>query len=173
MTGRRMTTTLTMGGLTLVLCLMALWGYHEATKPLPTLHPDTIASSCSNAEISRQKYVTRAEVTVSVFNAGAPKGFAGLTLDRLENKGFNPGSLGNAPKGTKVTKAKVFTTQPNDPAAQLVALAFGKNTPIEVTDNDMGPGIDVYVGPQQRLLDQHAPARLKLAKAIETCVKVN
>jgi hypothetical protein len=172
-TGRRMTTTLTMGGLALVLCLMAWSGYHEATKPLPALHPDSASPTCSKAEISRQTYVTRADVTVSVFNAGAAKGFAGVTLDRLESKGFNPGSLGNAPKGSKVSSAKVFTTQTDDPAAQLVAQTLGKNTPIEVTDEDMGPGIDVYVGPKQRLLNQHAPTRIKLAKAIETCVKVN
>lgn len=97
MTGRRMTTTLTMTGLVALLCLMAVLGYHEATKPLPTLHPDAATPTCSKAEISKQKYVTRADITVSVFNAGAAKGFAGLTLNRLESKGFNPGSLGNAP----------------------------------------------------------------------------
>jgi hypothetical protein len=168
---RRTTTAITLTVAAVVLVAMAAWGIAAATKPLPPLGSDDPAA-CSKDEISRQTYVTRAQVTVSVYNAGARKGFANLTLERLEGKGFNPGSVGNAPEGMEVTRAKVTTTQQDDAAAKLVALTLGKNVPVEVTDEDLGPGVDVFVGPKQRGLDPTAPKRVKLAHPIESCVPV-
>jgi hypothetical protein len=168
---RHLTTTVTLVAAGLVLAGMAAWGIAAATKPLPPLGSDD-PTTCSKDEVSRQTYVTRKQVTVSVYNAGARKGFANLTLERLEEKGFNPGSVGNAPEGADVSRAKVLTTTPDDAAAQLVAQTLGTDVPVEVTDEDLGPGIDVFVGPKQRGLNPHAPTRVKLAHPIETCVPV-
>jgi hypothetical protein len=168
---RQLTTAGTLAVAALVLCGMAAWGISAATKPLPRLGSDD-PTTCAKNEISKQVYVTRKQVTVSVWNAGARKGFASLTLERLESKGFNPGSVGNAPAGSGVTRATVFTTEHDDPAAELVARTMGKNVPIEVTDDELGPGIDVFVGPRQRGLNPKAPTRVKLPKPIESCVPV-
>jgi hypothetical protein len=168
---RPVSTVVTLVAAGVVLIVMAAWGISAATKPLPPLGGDD-STTCSKDEISRQVYVTRKQVTVSVYNAGARKGFANLTLQRLESLGFNPGSVGNAPEGTTVTKAKVVTTQTDDAAASLVAQTLGKDTPVEVTDEDLGPGIDVFVGPKQRGLNPAAPLKVKLAHPIESCVPV-
>jgi hypothetical protein len=108
-----------------------------------------------------------------VFNAGTRKGFAALTLQRLENLGFNPGAAANAPADSGVRRAAVFTTVHHDAAAQLVARNVGKNVPVKVTDNPMGPGIDVVIGPKMHHLPRHAPAKVKLPKPITTCIKVD
>lgn len=172
MIGRRFTTAVTLAALVVVLIAMAAWGIHASTKPFPALGSDD-SDTCSKDEISHQTYITRKQVTISVYNAGARKGFATLTLARLEALGFNPGSVGNAPAGSSVARAKVLTTEQDDPAAELVARTLGKNVPIEVTEEDLGPGIDVYVGPKQHLLVPDAPTRLKLAKPIDQCVQVS
>jgi hypothetical protein len=171
MSARHVTTAVTLTAAVVVLGAMAAWGITAATRPLPPLGAED-PTTCSKDEISKQVYVTRKQVTVSVYNAGARKGFANLTLERFEEKGFNPGSVGNAPEGVHVARAKVLTTQPDDAAAQLVAQALGKGTPIEVTEEDLGPGVDVFVGPKQRSLDPKAPNRVKLARAVESCVPV-
>ncbi|WP_310961584.1 LytR C-terminal domain-containing protein [Nocardioides terrisoli] len=172
MIGRRITTTLTMVALIVVLGVMAVWGYRAATAPLPQRH-DASTSTCSKAEISKQIYVHRKDVTVSVYNAGAPTGFARLTLQRLENLGFAPGSVGNAPTHDHVTRAQVLTTKKGDTAAKLVARTLGGHPRIKVVADELGPGIDVYVGAHMHHLDNHAPKRLKLPKPIEHCVPVD
>lgn len=172
MTGRRLTTALTMSGLALVLCVMAIWGYHAATRPLPE-QTTSNATKCSKAEISKQYYVHRDEVTVSVYNAGARSGFARLTLQRFEDLGFAPGAVGNAPRGAEVRRATVFTTKKHDTAAKLVARTLGSRVPIKVVDQELGPGINVYIGPRLRHLNRSAPKRLKLPQPKETCVRVD
>ena len=172
MIGRRVTTAVTMTILVLILIGMGWLGIHEATKPLPTAD-EGVTQRCTKDEISTKRFIRRSEVTVSVYNAGARKGFAGLTLQRLEDKGFRAGALGNAPSDTKVRRAVVLTTKADDPAARLVAITMGRGTKVEVVEETMGPGVDVYVGPRMRLLNQRAPARLKLDKPIVDCVQVD
>jgi hypothetical protein len=171
-TPRSLTTAVTLTVAALVLVGMAVWGISAATGPLPSLGSDD-PTSCSKDEISVQTYVSRKQVTVSVYNAGARKGFANLTLERFERLGFNPGSVGNAPKGSGVTRATVFTTETGDAAAQLVARTLGKDVPVQVTDDDLGPGVDVFVGPKQRGLSPKAPHRVKLAEPVRSCVPVD
>ncbi len=169
-----MTTGVTLACLVVLLCGMSVWGYHQLTKPLPKLTSSSSnPANCSKAETSVQRYVRRSEITVSVFNAGARKGFAGLTLTRLENLGFHPGAVANAPHGTTVSRAVVYTTQHDDQSAELVARTLGKQVPVRYSTTDYGPGVDVFVGPHQHHPDQHAPKRIKLDHPITTCVPVS
>lgn len=171
MSPRRLTTAVTLSVLVLVLCGMAVWGFEQATKPLPT-HEASAKPTCSEAETQVKEFIRRSEIQVSVYNAGKRKRLATTTLTRLESKGFRPGQAGNAPQGSKVALAEVRTTRADDAAARLVALAFGPTVKVVVTDEDLGPGVDVLVGDDFRRLDRKAPARLKLAKPIVTCIKV-
>lgn len=172
MTGRRLTTTVTMAALVVVLCLMAYFGYRAATEPVPDAS-GTPAQQCSKSEITKQTYVRPGDLTVSVYNAGADSGAAGRTMQRLEDRGFHPGDVANAPKGSRVRTARVYTTDAHDTGARLVARTLGKQVKVVVTDKAMGPGIDVYVGPKLGHLAAHAPQRLKLAKPIVSCVPVD
>ena len=136
--GRHATTAVTLGVLVLVVIAIGWWGLHKLTAPFP----DQSASdspTCSKAETSHTKYVHTDDVTVSVYNAGTRQGYANLTLQRLEARGFHPGSVANAPAGTKVAKARVLTTEADSAAAKLVARNLGKHIKVEVVDEDHRP----------------------------------
>ena len=54
-----------------------------------------------------------------------------------------------------------------------MALALGRGTRVEVTETDLGPGVDVLVGNKFQGLDKKAPQQIRLPKPVETCVEVN
>ena len=172
MTGRRVTTAVTLLVLLLVLGGMAVYGFKSLTSPLPG-SSSSGKKTCTGSEKQVQGYLKRSEVQVSVFNAGTRGGLAGSTLEKVEAAGFRAGNAGNAPRSAQVRRAVVWTTQPNDPSAKLVALALGRGTRIEVTETDLGPGVDVLVGNSFGGLAKKAPQQVRLPKPIETCVEVN
>ena len=171
MSGRKLTTAVTLVVLILIVCGMAVYGFKQLTKPLPP-GPQVAREECTEAEKQVQEYLRRNQVQVSVFNASKRSGLAGRTLDRVEGAGFRAGNAGNAPRSAKVRRAVVWTTKPDDPAAQLVAKAFGAGTKVRVTTTDLGPGIDVLIGDRFKGLAPKAPRRIKLATPIETCIPV-
>jgi LytR cell envelope-related transcriptional attenuator len=171
MSGRRITTAVTLVVLLLILGGMAAYGYKSLTSPLPG---GTASSKkkCTGAAKEVRQYVKRSDVQVSVFNAGKREGLAGSTLEKVEAAGFRAGNAGNAPKSAEVRRALVWTTKPHDRAALLVARAFGRHVRVEVTRTDLGPGVDVLVGNSFNGLAKKAPTRLRLAAPIETCIPV-
>ncbi len=171
MTGRKLTTAATLVALLAILCGMAYYGFREFTSPLPG-RPSS-GETCSDVEKEVQGFVNRSEVQVSVFNAGTREGLAGTTLEKVEEAGFRAGNAGNAPKSAKVRLAVVWTTEKDDAAARLVALAFGRRTPVQVTEADLGPGIDVLVGNRFKGLNPKAPNRIPLPAPVETCIPVD
>lgn len=171
MSGRRLTTGITLVALLVVLGGMAVYGVKSALAPLPG--SSAKSTTCSGTEKQVKEFLKRSEVQVSVFNAGTRSGLAGTTLDQIEAAGFRAGNAGNAPGTAEVRRAIVWTTQPNDSAARLVALALGRGTQVEVTQTDLGPGIDVLVGDKFRGLDKKAVKQIRLPRPVETCIKVN
>jgi LytR cell envelope-related transcriptional attenuator len=172
MSGRRITTAITLLVLLLVLAGMAVYGFNALTSPLPGSGASA-EKKCTGAEKQVQGYLKRSEVQVSVFNAGTREGLAGTTLEKVEEAGFRAGNAGNAPKSADVPRAIVWTTKEHDRAALLVARAVGRHTRVEVTSTDLGPGIDVLVGNRFKGLNPKAPKRIRLAAPIETCVPVS
>jgi hypothetical protein len=170
-TGRRLTTAVTLGVLLLVLAAMAVIGFQQLTAPLPGT--PSAQETCSDAEKEVETFVRRNQVQVSVFNTGTREGLAGTTLEKVEEAGFRAGNSGNAPDGAKVRRAVVWTTEQGDRSARLVALAFGPRTKVRVTEQDLGPGVDVLVGNRFRSLDRKAPKRVRLPQAVESCVPVD
>lgn len=170
--GRHVTTTATMVVLAVVVVAIGWWGVHELTKPFPE-RDASAGPTCSAAEKTVTRYVRPDDVTVSVFNAGDRQGFAATTMRRFEARGFHPGSVANAPKRIKVSVAKVYTTEEDSAAAELVARNLGTDVPIKVVGNQWGPGIDVFVGDKLGLLNQHPPSKVKLSEPITNCVRVN
>lgn len=169
---RTLTSVLTLVTAAVVLVGMGWFGVTRATAPLPTFDSGSSGSKCSASEITRKLTVSRKEVVVSVFNAGARKGFAGTTQDRLEKAGFRPGALGNAPAGMKYKHSVVMTTAVEKGPAKLVAAALGPKTRVQQTDEDYGPGVDVFVGSKQGRLRATAPRKIKLDTPAETCIRV-
>jgi len=170
-TRRKLTTGITLVVLVLLLGGMAIYGYKSALAPLPGA--TTSKKTCTGTEKQVKNFLGRGEVQVSVFNAGTRNGLASSTLDRIQRAGFKAGDAGNAPRSAQVRRAVVWTTQPNDTSARLVALALGPHTRIVVTETDLGPGIDVLVGNKFNGLARKAPARIRLPRPVETCIQVN
>lgn len=171
MIGRRLTTALIMVGLVAIVFVMALWGIHAATAPIKSTSTPSASKgpTCAAADQTVQHFVRRPQVTVSVYNTGKRGGRAGATLNMLENAGFQAGAIGNGAAGDQVVRAEVRTTQQNDKNAQLVALALGKNTKVVVTDQDLGPGVDVFIGDRFGGLDPNAPRKIALDQPRTTC----
>ena len=170
MTGRRLVTAATLVGLVVVVCVMAVWGYHAVTAPIAgSSSTPSSTTTCAPDDQTVQKYVRRSDVTVSVYNAGNQAGRAQQTLDLLEHAGFKAGAVGNAPDGVKVPRAAVYSTKTDDPAAELVAKALGRKTQVVHSDEELGPGVDVIIGDRFKGLDTHAPTKLELPKAETTC----
>lgn len=154
------------------LVVMAIWGVQAATSPVDTGEPVAQGSDepeCAPEDQIVVKFIRRAEVTVSVFNTGKRSGRAQDTLSALERYDFRPGAVGNAEKGDKVARAEVRTTREDDPAAKLVALAFGPKTPVTVVDEDYGPGVDVFIGDKFNKLAKSAPRKVKLPEPEVSC----
>jgi len=168
---RRTVTAATLVVLLVVLVLMGLYGVQHALSPFPSSKGST-TPTCSSKEKQVQQFLTRKDVQVSVFNAGTRNGLASDTLDKVQAAGFVAGNAGNAPGTANVKRAVVWTTKQDDYSARLVALAFGPHTPVQVTQTDLGPGVDVLVGNRFKGLDKKAPRRIKLPRPVETCVQV-
>jgi hypothetical protein len=170
-TRRSLTTGVSLAVGVVLVCIMAVWGYRAMTAPIAEDTTGTASSgpTCRPEDQKVTKYVRRGDVTVSVYNSGKRAGRAQSTMDLLERAGFKVGAVGNAPDGVDAGRAAVYTTKSDDPAAELVARALGKNTQVVHTDEDLGPGVDVVIGDKFKRLDPNAPRRLELPKPDVTC----
>ena len=169
MSGRKLTTAITLVVLLLVLIGMAAYGYNQLTAPLP--ERPSAEEKCTGAEKEVQGFLKRKQVQVSVFNAGNREGFAGSTLEKMVDAGFRAGNAGNAPKSAQVRRAVVWTTEEGDSSAKLVATSLGRRTKIEITETDLGPGVDVIVGNKFKGV-RKGPKKIRLADPVEKCVPV-
>ena len=158
----RLTAPLSLAAGALAVLVMALWGMNALTAPFDKGDTSESSSPCGSAS---HRTVTRADITVSVYNGGKRKGRAGATLDQLEEAGFHPGAIGNAPKGSQVRVASVRTTQAVHPDATLVARALGPHVPVVVTSDDLGPGVDVIIGDKFEKLNPRAPRSVRISGA--------
>ena len=165
---RRTLTAVTLVVLTGLLVVGAVVGVRALFAPLPGSEEEqdaTAAAANCNPDLTAGKRVRSKDVTVSVYNSSSRGGLAGSTRDSLAERGFLPGEAGNAPDGVSTETVVVLAPSRKDPAAQLVARQFAKKkkTVIRVTDENVGPGVDVVVGSDFPGLVK-APKRIK-AKA--------
>jgi len=155
----RLIAPLSLAAAALAVLVMAMWGMKALTAPFGTSDSSSTSAVCGPAS---HRTVKRADVTVSVYNAGKRQGRAGVTMDLLERAGFGVGAVGNAPKGTKVWAAVVHTTRTVHPDATLVARALGAQVRVVVTSDDLGPGVDVIIGDHFRKLNPKAPRSVRV-----------
>ena len=147
----------TLIGLTLMLVAGAAWGWAQLSKPFPgKADPPT----CVDTSYSDGDKIYPQDVTVSVLNASDREGLAGRTMQLLVDKGFGEGDTANAPKGTDVALAEIWSTDATNPAVKLVRTRFGQ---IEVQDREYAAaGIVVVVGDQfQELRDGRGSVRVR------------
>jgi hypothetical protein len=134
--------TITLVFLVAVLIGAAIWGWGAAMKPLPEAEDPP---ACENTPVEAGQKVYPDQVTVSVFNASPRAGLAGRTLATFVDQGFGEGDSGNAPRGTTVTHAQIWTSDPQSPAVRLVKSHLGPQSTV-VEGEALGAGVVVVVG---------------------------
>lgn len=174
MTTRVITSAVTMLVLIGLLVVGAVWGWNSLFAPLPddvtaAVEPEP---TCAMQTVGPDADVRADQVQVSVFNAGSRSGQAGRTLDRLVGRGFLPGDIGNAPEDVNVRRVQVWAEAKDDARARLVARQFGPKVKVRVSDEDLGPGVDVVVGNNLDKLAK-APRQLKVKQEQEFCLPVD
>ena len=153
---RHVTTGITLLVLIGILAAGAWIGTQSLFAPLPGDKSAGRDPACSTKALRKGQRISTRQVVVSVFNAGTRAGLADETMGALTNRGFDKGSVGNAPAGSGVKVAQIWTTRRTDAAARLVAQQFGSAIKVRIKKVDLGPGVDVVVGNDFRKL---APAK--------------
>ncbi|MGI9155620.1 MAG: LytR C-terminal domain-containing protein [Marmoricola sp.] len=157
----------TMLVLVVVLVLMLVIGLHAARRPFPSLSGKGATTKCDAVKV--RSTIFRKEITVSVYNGSSRSGLADRTMAEMEKRSFTPGTVGNVPKGS-VAYAEVRSTTKNDPAAQLVANQFKPPAKVVLAEDNLGPGVDVVLGPKFTKLHVPSPKSLKLVTPRRTCL---
>jgi hypothetical protein len=137
-------TMLTLSVLAVLLLVGVAWGWSSMTSPFPQ---KAKSKACYPTVVQAGDRVSAPKVTVSVYNASDRVGLAERTMGAFEDQGFGTGRVGNAPKDAKVIYAQVWTSDPTDPAVQLVMSRLGPRAHVKPLSHG-GPGIVVMVGPQ-------------------------
>lgn len=157
---------LTLGVAAAVTVAMALWGFSELTSPFPR----TASKTCGPADRIVTKTITRSEVTVSIYNAGARAGTAARFSKALTRLGFRVSTVGNAREGVTIPVAEVVGPSVTDPATKLVAAALGANTTITSDPSlQIGPGVNIYIGPKHGAVLKSPPREMALPTPTITC----
>jgi LytR cell envelope-related transcriptional attenuator len=117
------------------------WAWSRVTAPFPEKSSD---HSCDNTLFTAGNKIVPADVLVSVLNAGDKSGLASDTMARLVRMGFGHGEIGDAPH-IHGAAAQVWSSEPDGPAARLVASYLGKSVRM-VDQTSAQPGVTVVVG---------------------------
>ncbi len=133
---------LTLGVLALLLVAGVSWGFAQVTEPFPGKVDPPI---CVDTSFPAGERIYPQDVTVSVLNASKREGLAGRTMAELVSDGFAEGQVRNAPEGTAVPRAEVWTTDKDNPAVLLVRSRLGQAEVLE-KPNPGAAGIVVVVG---------------------------
>ena len=134
--------SLILGSLSVLLVVVALWGWNAATEPFPGR---TEIPQCVPRSVDAGEKVYADQVTVSVFNASGRNGLADRTMQEFTDAGFGEGDTGNAPREARVRVATIWTETPRSPAVRLVASRLGPKVRV-VRQEPRGVGVTVLVG---------------------------
>ncbi len=135
-------TLLTLGVLAVLLLVGLAWGWSAVTSPFPH---KAETKACTPTTVEPGDRVAAPKVTINVYNASTRVGLADRTMASFEAQGFGAGKVANAPKGTTVNFAQVWTHEPQNPAVKLVLSRLGPKAHVLGKD-PIGPGVTVMVG---------------------------
>ena len=145
------------------------YGYQALFAPVGSAAAGGPDGQACEAGLRKGETVRTRDVTVTVLNAGTRSGLASQVQEQLVERGFIAGGTDNAPDGQRVRFVRVLAPSRQDPAARLVAAQFGKQTLVQRSGADFGPGVDVVVGDRYKGLEKDAPRRLRATVAGSGC----
>ena len=138
-------TAVTLAVLAVVLVGGGLWGWSSFSKPFPH-HGSTSTAPCTKVQVAKGDRISAGRLLVSVYNGSDRSGLADRTAQQLADQGFGVGTVGNAPKNTKVPFAQVWSTKADDPGVKLVLSRLGSLAHVVPKRMKGAPGIVVVVG---------------------------
>lgn len=122
-----------------------LWGWSSFSKAFPH-HSSTSTAPCSTVRVAKGDRISAGQLLVNVYNGSSRSGLADQTATALTDQGFVVGTVGNAPKGTQVPFAQVWSKNAADPAVKLVLSRLGPLAHVVPQHLKGAPGIVVIVG---------------------------
>ncbi len=147
-----------------------VYGIQLATESFPSFTTTTDDAACVRQSVEKGDKLKSSQITVNVYNAGTVAGRAEQTQEELVQKGFIPGTTGNAPEGTRARGTVILDPDRRSPSVRLVKKQLKGKVKVRKVEEDLSEGVDIVVGDRAKGVRNKAKVSIKVAKTTEVCL---